>query len=109
MKKLIGIVLTGLALAALAVCFNAIGQPGDAQAIHDELTARARRDYVQPSMLALTTASVGRMEDAFALLHRACDERDGVLMYARTYPAFRRLQADPRMAAIYRRIGFPGA
>jgi eukaryotic-like serine/threonine-protein kinase len=96
-------------LAALAVCFSAIGKPGDAQAIHDELTARARREYVQPSMLALTTASVGRMEEAFALLHRACDERDGVLMYARTYPAFRPLQTDPRMTEIYRRIGFPGS
>jgi len=96
-------------LGALAVCFNAIGKPGDAQAIHDELTARARREYVQPSMLALTTASVGRLEEAFALLHRACDERDGVLMYARTYPAFRPLQTDPRMTEIYRRIGFPGS
>jgi len=60
-------------------------------------------------MLALTTASVGRLEEAFALLHRACDERDGVLMYARTYPAFRPLQTDPRMTEIYRRIGFPGS
>jgi serine/threonine-protein kinase len=96
-------------LAALAVCFHSLGQTGHVQAIHDELTARARRDYVQPTMLALTTASLGRVEEAFALLERACDERDGVLMYSRSYPALRLLQTDPRMAGIYRRIGFPGS
>ena len=96
-------------LAALAVCFNSLGKTEHVQAIHDELTARARRDYVQPTMLALTTASLGRLEEAFALLERACDEHDGVLMYSRSYPALRLLQTDPRMAGIYRRIGFPGS
>jgi hypothetical protein len=60
-------------------------------------------------MLALTTASLGRLDEAFALLNRACDERDGVLMYCRGYPALGPLQGDPRMSDIYRRIGFPGA
>jgi tetratricopeptide (TPR) repeat protein len=96
-------------LAALAVCFHSLGKTDHVQAIHDELTARARREYVQPTMLALTTASLGQMEEAFALLERACDERDGVLMYSRSYPAPRLLQTDPRMAGIYRRIGFPGS
>jgi serine/threonine-protein kinase len=96
-------------LAALAMCFHSLGRPDDVQAIHDELRARARREYVQTSMLALTTASLGRLDEAFALLHRACDERDGVLIYCRGYPALGPLQGDPRMADIYRRIGFPGA
>ena len=95
-------------LAALAVCLNSLGRADHVQAIHDELTARARHEYVQTTMLALTTASLGRLEEAFALLHRACDERDGVLMYSRSYPAFRQLQTDPRMTEVYRRIGFPG-
>jgi serine/threonine-protein kinase len=96
-------------LAAMAVCFNSLGKADHVQAIHDELTARARREYVQPTMLALTTASLGRMEEAFALLHRACDERDGVLVYSKRYPGFHLLQTDPRMADIYHRIGFPGS
>jgi serine/threonine protein kinase len=95
-------------LAALAVCFNSLGKATHVEAIHDELTARSRREYVQPTMLALTTAALGWFEEAFALLHRACDERDGVLMYSRSYPAFRLFQTDPRMTEIYRRIGFPG-
>ncbi len=95
-------------LAALAACFHALGKIDDAHAIHDELTARARREYVQKTILALTTATLGRLADAFALLHQACDERDGVLLYSRAYPAFHLLQADSRMTEIYRRIGFPG-
>ncbi len=85
-----------------------LGRPDDVRAIHDELTARARREYVQPTILAITTASLGRLEEAFLLLHRACDEHDGVLMYSRSYPGLRLLQSDQRMAEIYRRIGFPG-
>ena len=96
-------------LAAMAVCFNSLGKADDVQAIHDELTARARREYIQPTMLALTTASLGRMEEAFALLHRACDERDGVLVYSKRYPGFHLLQTDPRMADIYHRVGFPSS
>jgi len=49
------------------------------------------------------------MGEAFALLHRACDERDGVLVYSKRYPGFHLLQTDPRMADIYHRIGFPGS
>jgi hypothetical protein len=61
--------------------------------------------YTRPALADIPAS----LADALALLHRACDERDGVLMYARTYPAFRSLQTDPRMTEIYRRIGFPGS
>ena len=94
-------------LGALAVCFQSLGKSVEVEAIHDELRARARREYIQPTILSLTMAALGRLEEAFALLQRGCDEHDGVLMYARSYPAFRLFQTDPRMAEIYRRIGFP--
>ena len=58
-------------------------------------------------MLALLNASLGRMDAAFELLERACDEHDGVLVYAKRYPFFKILQADPRMEGIHRRVGFP--
>ena len=96
-----------ITLASLAVSFAYLGRTGDAAAIHDELVARSRREYVQSAVLSMTAATIGRMEEAFALLHRACEERDGVLMYSRAYPAFAGLQNDPRMAEVYRRVGFP--
>src|ERR1043166_4756937 len=94
-------------LAALAVCYSSLGKVADVEAIRDELAARARREYVQSSTLAIVAASLGCMDDAFALLERACDEHDGILVYAKRYPFFRLLQADPRMGRVYQRIGFP--
>jgi serine/threonine-protein kinase len=98
-----------IALASLAAAFGHLNRMGDVEAIHDELRARARREYVQTAVLSITSAVLGRFDEAFTLLHRACDERDGVLMYSRAFPAFEGLQNDPRMGEIYRRIGLPGA
>ncbi len=94
-------------LAHLAVSASSLGRLEEAQAIHDELYARTRREYVQSAMLALVTAAVGRVDEAFALLERACEERDGILFYSRRYPAFKVLKRDTRMNGIYRQIGFP--
>jgi serine/threonine-protein kinase len=92
-------------LAALAVCLSALGRMADVEAIHAELSARARREYVMSSTLALLTAALGRVDEAFALLDRACDERDGIMIYSKRYPAFGLLQADPRMQRIHGRVG----
>jgi serine/threonine-protein kinase len=95
-------------LTALAACFHSLGKTAEVQAIHDELTARARGGYVQTSALALAAAATGRVDEAFQLLERACEERDSILIYSKRHPAFGLLQGDPRMAEIHRRIGFPG-
>jgi hypothetical protein len=71
------------------------------------LLARARGEYVQSSTLAITMASLGRVDAAFEFLDRACDEHDGILVYSKRYPFFSLLQNDPRMQRVYRRIGFP--
>ncbi len=96
-------------LCALAVSFSTVGNVEHAQVIYDELIARSRREYVQSSILALLNASLGKMDEAFALLERACDEHDGILVYSKRYPFLRALQADLRMEGIFRRVGFPDA
>jgi hypothetical protein len=77
------------------------------QAIRDELAARARREHVQRVWLGVLSAALGRMDEAFELLDQACEERDGILPYAKRYPFFALLQLDPRMERIYRRVGLP--
>src|SRR5439155_9312129 len=94
-------------LSALAVCYSALGKLSEVDAISDELLARARREYVQSSTLAIVAASLGRMDVAFEFLDRACDEHDGILVYSKRYPFFSLLQNDPRMERVYRRMGFP--
>ena len=94
-------------LCALGVCYSSAGKVAEVEAIRDELTARARREYVQHTMLAILSAALGRLDEAFELLERACDDRDGILVYSRRYPFFSAFQHDPRMERIYRRIGLP--
>jgi hypothetical protein len=55
--------------------------------------------------LGVLSAALGRLDEAFELLDQACDERDGILPYAKHYPFFALLQRDPRMERIYRRVG----
>jgi serine/threonine protein kinase/tetratricopeptide (TPR) repeat protein len=96
-------------LTQLAGCYRVLGDMAKVEAIYDELFARARGggEYIQKTTLAVAAGAAGRIDEAFQLLERACDERDSILLYSKRHPAFFALHADPRMADIYRRIGFP--
>jgi eukaryotic-like serine/threonine-protein kinase len=93
-------------LTALATCYRSTGRRAEIAAIYDELSARARGGYIQKSTLAVAAAAADRLDEAFELLKRACDDRDSILIYSKRHLGFRSLQDDPRMAAIHRRIGF---
>jgi tetratricopeptide (TPR) repeat protein len=56
--------------------------------------------------LAATCAAAGQRDQAFAWLERAFNERDPMLVAARTDPAFDPLRDDTRFATLIRRIGF---
>lgn len=94
-------------LTALAACYRSQGSTDQVQAIYEELSARSRGGYIQRSTLGMAAAAAGRLDEAFELLERACDDRDYILIYSKRHLGFSALQADPRMAAIHRRIGFP--
>ena len=94
-------------LCAMAVCQRSLGDVGRVEAIHHELVARARYEYVQASMLAIVNAALGRMDEAFALMSRACDEHEGIIYLSKRYPFLDVLQADPRMEEVFRRVNFP--
>ena len=96
-------------LAALAVCYSSLGKRAEVEAISDELSARARHEYVQSSTLAIVAASRGDLDAAFELLERACTEHDGILVYSKRYPFFRALQTNPRIERVYRGVGFPAS
>jgi len=96
-------------LAALAVCYGSLGKRTDVEAISDELNARARREFVQSTPLAIVAASRGHVDAAFEILDRACAEHDGILVYSKRYPFLRLLQTDPRIERIHRCVGFPAS
>lgn len=94
-------------LTALATCHRSLGETAKVQAIYEELSARARGEFIQKSTLAVAAAAAGQMDEAFRLIGQACDDRDYLLLWAKRHPGFSLLQEDPRMTEIYRRIGFP--
>jgi hypothetical protein len=43
---------------------------------------RVRLEYVQPSIRAMLAAAIGASDQAIALAHQACDERDAFMSFA---------------------------
>jgi serine/threonine protein kinase/tetratricopeptide (TPR) repeat protein len=64
----------------------------------------AEHRYLQPTVIASYLATLGRMDDAYAELERACVERD-LLPACNYFKYAHRLVEDPRWPALMRRIG----
>jgi serine/threonine protein kinase/Tfp pilus assembly protein PilF len=92
-------------MAALSTTFAELGKPEDADALYAELINRARRSYVQPSVLAVAAAAAGSEEKAIGHAREAFETRDpgcqtGLSKYwphtawIRAYPRFREIIAS---------------
>jgi hypothetical protein len=78
-------VKTGSALkakAALAMTYADWGKPAEAKALYAELVARAAREYIQPSQLAIAAAAAGERENAVDYVREAYEIRDPMLIIA---------------------------
>jgi serine/threonine-protein kinase len=51
-----------------------------ADAHYEELAARSRTDYVQPAVLSLMAASVGRIDESAVWLRRAAESHDALIL-----------------------------
>ena len=65
------------------------------------------REYISPGSMACVYAALGDRDGAFRTLDRAFEERDGMLAYAKIFPAFATLRSDPRFTALLRRLNLP--
>jgi TolB-like protein/Flp pilus assembly protein TadD len=85
------------AMATLASTLATWGRREDAQAVYAELVARAKRNYVQPSELAIAASAAGMRDEAIAHAHAAVSTRDpGRLKFSKYWPWSLRLREDPR-------------
>ena len=73
----------------------------------DSLEALARERYVSPFDFARLHARLGQKDEAFARLEQAFAERSVGLVMLRVDPIWDRIRADPRFAALVRRVGIP--
>jgi len=64
---------------------ESVNLPADADhsvatARYEELAARARTDYVQPAVLSMMAACIGRMDESAGWLRRAVEIRDSLIL-----------------------------
>ena len=72
-----------------------------------DLQELSKRRFVSPLDIARLHAQVGNREEALALLERATDEDMTGLSLLKVDQAWDPVRADPRFAAVVRRIGIP--
>jgi TolB-like protein/Flp pilus assembly protein TadD len=95
-------------LAALAQAYGFTGQANKAQGLLKELIERSKTSYVSPFDIALVYVGLGDKDQAFAWLHRACEEHCPALVYLRLHPWADGLRSDPRFQDLMGRLRLPG-
>jgi serine/threonine-protein kinase len=86
-----------------------LGDDARVKGMFQELAARARTAYVQPSIMGASAALAGDLELAFEWLERAYRERDGVLPMLNFSAMVPALRQDPRFRRLIVRIGIEPA
>ena len=85
----------------IAIVFARMGKRDEANRIVETLRITTR-----PAQLAQAFAVLGDNDEAFRLLFRHAEERDGV-NYVKTEPRLDRLHSDPRWQLLLRRMNLP--
>ena len=100
--------LGGRFIALLGMAGAFYGWKGDhskAREILAELQDLAHHGPVSDTWLALVHAGLGDMDEAFASLQRAVENRDSNLLYLIAIPRILGLQEDPRFGDVLRSMG----
>ena len=93
--------------ASLAHAYALSGKRTEARKILEELKQQAKHKYVSPGTIADLYFLLGDKDQAFALLEKAYEERDNMVVLLKVEPMFDPLRSDPRFANLLRRVGFP--
>jgi tetratricopeptide (TPR) repeat protein len=99
--------LSGGAPLMLGVLGLALAQSGDeagARAVIERLRRMPPTVYVAPSNFAWIHLGLGELDEFFACMGRAIDERDHMIMPIKTYPFLDPVRDDPRYLGLLRRL-----
>jgi DNA-binding winged helix-turn-helix (wHTH) protein/TolB-like protein/Tfp pilus assembly protein PilF len=92
-------------LAWLAYAYRRAGRTADADRLRNDLTTRARTEYVQPYLLAVASVEAsGEQDRVFALLEESYRSRSIGIMNLKTEPAWDPIRTDPRFASLLHRM-----
>ena len=94
-------------MASLATALADWGKTGEAEALYFEMQARARREYVAPTSLAIAALAAAREDDVIRHAREACEIRDPVCItfFSRYFYLSPRLYRDPRFREIIAQMG----
>jgi TolB-like protein/Tfp pilus assembly protein PilF len=96
-----------ISLAWLAHAKALVGARDEASAIVAQLESYSGTIYVPGYHLALAHAGLGNRDAAFALLARACTDREPAVINLRVEPRFDPLRRDARYDALLERLRLP--
>jgi serine/threonine protein kinase/Tfp pilus assembly protein PilF len=92
-------------LAWLGYVYARAGKAAMAQQVLDKLKRQSRQRHIDSYNIAIILTGLGKDEEAFESLERACEERSAQLIWLRLEPVFDRLRLDPRFEDLLRSIG----
>jgi TolB-like protein/Tfp pilus assembly protein PilF len=84
------------------------GDVVEARALLAQLHAAAERAYIPASCFAWIHLGLGELEEAFAWMNRAVDDRDPMMTPIKSYPFFDPLRSDPRFASLLHKMNLEG-
>jgi eukaryotic-like serine/threonine-protein kinase len=91
-------------LAELGHLYAQMGRKEDAEKVLQELLSRGQKVYVPPYNLATVYIGLGQKEQALRFLEKAYADRSLLLMFAAVDPEFETLHAEPRFAALVKKV-----
>lgn len=94
-----------LILAGLGHSYALWGKKDKARELLGELKELSRQRYVPAFDMALVHIGLDDKDRAFEWLEKACQERDGWLVWLKADPLFDSLRSDPRFAALLKKLG----
>ena len=92
-------------VAQLGFVHALAGKHGEANKVLRQLDEGAQQRYVSSYDRAILHAALGKTDEAFDCLDRACEERAYSLAWVKVDPVLDRLRPDPRFAGVLRRVG----
>ena len=96
-------------LADLCWVYVVTGNTRAAQEIYDELVERSGAEYISGFFLGCAAYSLQHHDKAFEFLEKAYEQKDGLLLVSRTWPAAQPMKNDPRFKALVEKIKFPSS
>jgi len=96
-----------LPLAGLGHAYALSGQEKEARDVLGKLLERSKKSYVPAYDIAAVYVGLGENDQVFSWLAKALEERSGFLVYIKCDKRFDVLRHDPRLEALFNRIGLP--